>query len=112
MEKTTLVVQLSILQKQHADQEAAKQGISLSMFVRRALATASGYDLDAEIASTVERRGRPKKYANNEERQEAARKRQAERDELKRKLLEAHEREQRRRDTQGIERSVQRKGVL
>lgn len=109
MEKTTLVLTLSILLKEHAATFAQSQNRSLSEVVREALAQYTGYDLVAERGKHIERRGRPKKYNTDEERKEAARQRSRERDDLTRRLLEDHRRQQRQRDADILRQSLERK---
>lgn len=111
-EMTSLVVSISILQKEQAATFAQQNNVSLSSVVRRALAEATGYDLEEEIGSKIERRGRPRKYASDEDRKEAARERTRVRDELTRRLLEDHQQQIRRRDAEKLEASLRKRGVL
>ena len=49
---------------------ATQQNVSMSDCMRTAIAQYIGYDLAAEKADKVERRGRPRKYATDEERKQ------------------------------------------
>lgn len=113
MEKTTTTIQLSIKQKEYTMQFAAEnEDKSFNQVVREALAAYTGYDLQAEKDSCVERRGRPRKYLTPEAKREAARLRAQEKADLARRLLEDHKRQQRRRDAENMEKSLAAKGVL
>ncbi len=109
MEKTTLVVPISIVQKEFAAEFAVAKDMSLSKLVREAIAQYTGYDLEAENKNKIERRGRPSKYATDEERKEAIKERTRKRDELRKLLLENHMREQRKKDAAKLQASLDRK---
>lgn len=111
-EMDTIVAKVSILQKNQAGEWASKHDMSVSKLVRLALAAYTGYDLEAELATRVETRGRPRKYATPAEAAEAARKRTRERDELARALVQNYHAEQREKDVLGIQRSLERRGKL
>jgi hypothetical protein len=108
-EMTTMVISISCLQKEHAAQFAHDNKTSLSKLVREALAAATEYDLEGENKNRKETRGRPRKYETEEERKEAARERTRERDELTRRLLLDHQRQERQRDAEALQRSLERR---
>lgn len=90
---------------------AQERNLSVAEVIRSALAEYVGYDLAADEMSKVERRGRPRVYANKEERRKAARARNKERRQLAKQVLENYNKQLAAADRQKLADSLTRKAA-
>lgn len=113
VESTTLLLSLTTALKDAIGVAANKQNISSSELIRRAVANAIGYDLEAEKQEKKknERRGRPRLYATSEERIAAARERTQTQRELTNKLLEHVRQQEHAGNIAALEESLKRRSI-
>ncbi len=113
MESTTLLLSLTTTLKDAIGVAANKQNISSSELIRRAVANAIGYDLEAEKEEKRknERRGRPRLYATSEERIAAARERTQTQRELITKLMDHVGQQDHAKGVEALEASLKRRGI-
>lgn len=113
LEKTPVLIQFTFQQKEFCERVAQSKDISFSRLVRVALAEYCGYDLSAEDAmnKASNKAGRPRIYATSADREQAARERASQKESLTRKLLEDHQKQQRRKDAAQMEKSLLSRGI-
>lgn len=87
--KTHLMIVISEAQKDALGVYAMKHDRSIASVVREAIASQIGYDFSTEV-KPVETRGRPRKYATDEERKNANKVRAAAQRQLVKQLLSAY----------------------
>jgi hypothetical protein len=108
--RANVMVKMSDRMKEHLETYAKANKLTLSEFVRRACAKATGYDLTVDDALEV--RGRPAKYQSDEERLEAKRRRNREAAERQQLIVEAVMRDQRLDGAAALEQWLRERGLL
>jgi monoamine oxidase len=106
-DKHTMLFQISEGLKDALGTYAQKNNMPASEVARQAIAQFIKYDLAADPIPM----GRPRRYANKEERLAAQRKERADNKAILQALLDAHAREQRQKDANSLREWLERKGV-
>lgn len=109
MSKLNVVIGMSEQLKDALDIYAQSKKRSTADVVRTAIADMIGYDLKAEKANSIERRGRPKVYATEAERKAAVAQRAKEQRAEARRLVDQYRQQQARRDMAAFRKSVEDK---
>lgn len=109
MTVVNVMVKMSPSMKAHAAKYAEDEGITLSELTRIAVAQFTKYDMNADLEMEVW--GRPRKYASEEARKEAARKRYAERVERDKLVIAAVMKRERLESVAALERWLEERGI-
>lgn len=107
-DRTTIIMQSSFEFKEAVATYAQRNNVSVAEVIREAVAAVIGYDLSKDSISS----GRPRTYANAEERKKAQSDRQKKKRAVAAQFLEDYERAQRRGDVKTLEEYIAKRVAM
>lgn len=109
MSTVTVMVKMSAVMKKHIATYAEDHDMTMSEVMRSAAAQFTEYDMDGDLE--MEARGRPRVYASDEQRKEAARKRQQDKAEHERMVVAAVMKHERLQGAAALQRWLDDRGI-